>query len=671
MSRSQPPIYCPNPQCANPANSFGHKHCESCQSPLIYRYLWAIGPLAAQIAPGELVAERYQVIAPQIWLDTYPGKLAYVPQELPDEVIPYLELYSHRLHIPTVYGFCSISTGETSTDVLLLEGVPVDQDGQLFPTLVQLWSQVSAVRQVYWLWQIWELWTPLWKLGVASSLLSVDNLRVEGWRVCLQQLVQDGDAYPPSGSIVEPSEAPMVAEKDDATPALDGVVPESAPVQPALQRLAEHWFPLALGAQERVTERLQALCEQMQQPDTTVETIASHLNQILLEQAAQHPLLAKVASFSDPGPQRSHNEDAYYPTLEDLHDNALAGVDLGTNWTIVCDGIGGHEGGEVASQLAVRSLKLQIQALLTELAAQTELFSPHLVAVQIAASIRVVNNLIAAQNDTQGRELRQRMGTTLVMALQLPQSVSTPFGTGNSHELYLTHVGDSRAYWITPRYCHQLTIDDDVSSREVKLGRALYREALNRADAGALTQALGTRDGEFLHPTTQRFIVEEDGLLLLCSDGLSDNDWVERSWSDYAEPILQGKLSLEAAAKSWVDLANAKNGHDNTSVVLVSYRVSSDRQIELFEPGVSSPTAASLEPDLAESSKALLYDEVTDPQAAPIAAKASSSGIRRLLVGATLLILLGSAVGLVIWSQVNPASFQQMREKLFDRGQSQ
>ncbi len=664
MSNSQPPIYCPNPQCANPANALGSKHCESCQTPLIYRYLWAIGAPAAQVAPGEWVAERYQVIAPQIWLDTYPGTLAYVPQELPDEVIPYLELYPHRLHVPTVYGFCPIGAGETSTNVLLLENAPMDQEGHLFPPLVQLWSQVSAVRQVYWLWQLLQLWTPLWKLGVASSLLSVDNLRVEGWRVRLRQFVRDGDA---GTAIVTPPE-PSENSSLDGTP-IDGTSHPDQPAQPTLQRLAEHWFPLALGAQERVTEPLQALCEQMQQPGVRVETIAAQLNQLLLEQAAQHPLLMQVASLSDPGPQRSHNEDAYYPTLEDLRDNALSGAPLGTHWAIVCDGIGGHEGGEVASQLAVRSLRPQIQALLTELAAQPELLSPELISGQLAASIRVVNNVIATQNDTQGRESRQRMGTTLVMALQLPQLVPTPFGTGNAHELYLTHAGDSRAYWITPRYCHQLTIDDDVSSREVKLGRALYREALHRPDAGALTQALGTRDGEFLNPTTQRFIVEEDGLLLLCSDGLSDNDWVERSWADYAEPIMRGKLSLEAAVKSLVDLANTKNGHDNTSVVLVSYRVSSDRQIELFEPGISSP--ATTEPDLAETSKALLYDETPDPQGEPIAAKAASSGkLKRLLIGATLLVLLGSAIGLVVWSQVNPTSFQQMRERLFDRGRS-
>ncbi len=153
---------------------------------------------------------------------------------------------------------------------------------------------------------------------------------------------------------------------------------------------------------------------------------------------------------------------------------------------------------------------------------------------QLEASVRVVNNLIANHNDTQGREDRRRMGTTLVMGLQVPQRLRSASGSllENSHELYLVNVGDSRAYWITPRYCHKLTVDDDVAVREVRMGRGLYREALQRPDAGALTQALGTRDSEFLHPTVQRFILEEDGLLLLCSDGVSDNELVEQNWAE-------------------------------------------------------------------------------------------------------------------------------------------
>jgi serine/threonine protein phosphatase PrpC len=206
----------------------------------------------------------------------------------------------------------------------------------------------------------------------------------------------------------------------------------------------------------------------------------------------------------------------------------------------------------------VQSIKLQVRALLAELAEDPEIMTPELVTEQLSAIIRVANNLIASRNDEQERESRRRMATTLIMALQLPQIVKMPDGEGNAHELYIASVGDSRAYWITPRYCQQLTVDDDVATREVRMGRRLYREALQRPDAGALTQAVGTRDAELLRPTVRRFILEEDGLLLLCSDGLSDNNWLEELCVDYPRDIFSGKLSLEAAVRSLIEPGESK-----------------------------------------------------------------------------------------------------------------
>ncbi|NJK53346.1 MAG: hypothetical protein HC936_12005 [Leptolyngbyaceae cyanobacterium SU_3_3] len=108
------------------------------------------------------------------------------------------------------------------------------------------------------------------------------------------------------------------------------------------------------------------------------------------------------------------------------------------------------------------------------------------------------NDAISERNDQEQRHERQRMGTTLVM------------GLAHAHEFYLTHVGDSRAYRITRTGCDQVTLDDDVASREVRLGYALYRDALQQPASGALVQALGMGNSSFLHPTVQRFVVDED-----------------------------------------------------------------------------------------------------------------------------------------------------------------
>jgi protein phosphatase len=624
------PIYCPNPSCPEPRNTCGRQHCAACETELIYRYLWVVEPSVEEIPAGTVIADRYFVIAPQIWLESRPDLLPIVPEELPDAIAPYLHLYPQRLHTPEVYGFCPLGEAAETAIALLLENVPIDTYGRLYPSILEAWSQTTAVRQVYWLWQMLQLWTPLSEKGVASSLLVPENLRVEGSRVRLLQLHKGN-------------------------------------YQPTLRDLGDVWSGLVESAGPQVQSRLGEICRFMRRSSMNLEAIALELNELLLEQAAQLPLDLDVFGLTDTGPQRSHNEDSCYPTTADLKSSKTAGNDkLIPYLTIVCDGVGGHEGGEIASQLAVQSLKALIQNFLAEIAEQDELMTPTMVIKQLEEIVRVVNNVISAQNNEQGKELRERMGTTLVMALQLPQKVkvvSEDLLLNNSHELYLVNVGDSRAYWISENSCQRLTVDDDVASREVRLGHSLYWEAQSRNDAGALTQALGTRDGDFLHPTIQRFMIEDEGLLLLCSDGLSDNNWVEQSWASYGPAVLKGEMSLEAAVQSLIQLANEKNGYDNTSVVATHCRMSPERLV-LFDPKsvspVSAPTTASVSlpmsgltsASIPESSKQLLYPETNTPQQP--AQKQQRLKLLLSVLGLLGLMLAGLALGLWVRNRPTP-----------------
>jgi protein phosphatase len=611
-----------------------------------------------------MVGGRYRAIAPCLWLDTQPALLPYIPEPLPAEALPYLQLVSHHLHLPGLYGF--FPRGESKSDILLLDNIPVDVQGQLLASIVSVWGKVPPHRQLYWLWQILDLWTPLCEAGVASSLLATDNIRVEGWRIRLRELQAD----------------PMMASQP------------AEPITPSLSALTECWQPLAESCHADIAPAVQSLCQAMQEDSApTLEELKSKLNQSLLEQVARLPLQLHIAGGTTAGPKRHHNEDAGYP----LTTTAYPHDPLVPNLAIICDGIGGHAGGEVASQMAVRTLQLQLLALLTEITEQPELTPPEVVQQQLEAIVRVVNNVIAEQNNTQGREARQRMGTTLVMALQLPQAIASEPGTGNSHELYLVNIGDSRAYWLTPRYCHQLTQDDDVATREVRLGRQLYRDALRRPDAGSLVQALGTRDGDMIRPTVQRFIVEEDGLLLLCSDGLSDGDRVEQHWQEPTRLVFKGRLSLDNAVQSWLDLADNLNGHDNTTVVIMQCQVSPG-DLQLFDPELDLdndadedglPSTASdpeteLSEDLVDSARALLYDEppaerpVAEPDSVPLTESSPVSDLQEdeepiparlnlwaLIVGVATLMFLVGAVGIAFWRQVNPTGFQNTIDRLF------
>jgi protein phosphatase len=589
MSRFELKIYCTNPRCDRPENSAGDKNCKNCGTTITYRYLWAVETKERPI--GSIVGNgRYKVVSPRLWLDLQPGLVPHMPAEIPE---------SYLLHLPEIYGVCQDSGQET----LLLENVPFDRDGTPYLGLMQSFSQSSAVRQVYYLWQMLELWEPLLNWQVASSLLLEDNLRVQDWRLRLRELTIDA-------------------------------------TEPRLSELASLWSGLLPETRSSITTPLQEICVQMHDPKVELPTIRKALNQLLLEQAGTLSLGLQAHGITDVGKVREHNEDTCYPL-----GNAIVQDDLFPRLAIVCDGIGGHEGGEVASHMAVQSFKPQIRAFLAELAEQPELIEPELICDQLAAITRVVNNLISTQNDEQDRSDRRRMGTTLMMTLQVPQRVRTSSGTvlSNSHELYLVSVGDSRAYWLTPRSLHQLSIDDDVSVREVRLGRSTYRDALMRPDAGALTQALGTRDSESLRPRVQRFILEEDGLLLICSDGLSDMNLIEQHWQEFADKMRSGQ-SLEDSAQAWVDLANEKNGSDNISLVLTQFQVTDPtRKVAFAQPEdeVNSPS----EPDS------------TSQQLSP---KKKSN----IFLWSFFLIVLGGGVGLGTWFMVDQQGFESWRNKL-------
>ncbi len=568
--------------------------------PLINPYLWALGEAASTIAPGQEVAGRYRVIAPQVWLDTQPDHPLEPSDELHRELLPYLFLYPHKLHIPVVYDQCSTPQGT----VVLLENAPLEGAGSLQPALTDSLADATPLRQMNWFWQMLRLWEPLSQCGVGASLLVTDNLRIEGWRIRLREL------YAALGK-----DAPLGAGLDVDRYSI-GEIP-----QPALHHLGQTWSRLAEETHSSIRGSLLALGEKLQSPDADYPELLAQTNQLLLEQSAQSPLRIQVAAATDRGPQRDHNEDSSYPLPQDLLNRGHSpDSQLIPHLSIVCDGLGGHEGGEVASQIAVRTLKLQMQALLSETLTLNQPLSPDLVMQQIAASIRVVNNLIDSQNNDQAREARKRMGTTLVMALHLQQppaqaeaastSATSPGNPG--HEIYIASVGDSRAYWITNRYCQCLTVDDDVACREVRMGRSTYRTALQRLDAGSLTQALGTRDGDQLYVNLQRLVLDEDGVLLLCSDGLSDNGLVEQSWAESISAIMAASNPLEEAAQHWVEVANTRNGHDNVSVVLSRCRVTPDYPVLLGTEAIEPlPTPAE---SLTAASEALLAGIDSSPE---------------------------------------------------------
>ena len=603
------------------------------------QYLWALGHGTNKIPIGDLVDNRYEVIAPSIWLDTQPDKAPKIPDPVPSFALPYLKAYPHQLSLPGVYGICHQQTGEA---VLLLSNVPITQHGQLMPAIAKAWTGASAFRQAYWLWQMLSLWEPLHNIGAAASLLKKSNIRIEAWRVRLIGL-------------------------------------STSPNAPTLADLAAAWETAFLpDAQPEIAKLLKSICAKLRTSEPDYQNIREEINTQLLQSAGGKTVELQVAGVTSAGPDKARNEDACYPSYKELKRASTADLPLLPRLAIVCDGVGGHEGGEVASQMVVRSLQLQLRGLLAEAMEQPKAIPPRVVIDQIEAAIRVANNLVAEQNDRQKRSARQRMGTTLVMALVLPQRIDTPNGPAEVNELYLTHIGDSRAYWITPDHCQLLTVDDDIAGREVSAGNSFANTARQRPDADALSQAVGVQEYAKLRPHTQRFLFDSTGVLLLCSDGLSDNRQVELSWANYIGLIVKKVVPLEAAAESWVELANQKNGHDDVAVVLMSVHIDETGDRSELSPtnevvaGTSGLANSPLTPpkdptqtEMTAASRALLYGEteeddrpLTPEEMAAVKTELESSkpGSQKLITALLAAIVIGvvGIVGWLLWRTFEP-----------------
>lgn len=473
-----------------------------------------------------LQGERYLRVTQSVVLDTKPGLPPQMPESL-EKVKPYLRLVPYRLNVPQIYGVLPVHTLGSVEEVFLLEQPPlvVDRSGlevTLCSPLTTAWAKATSMRQLNWLWQMAQLWQPLHTEGVVSSLINPQLVRVQGGVVRLLELVRD------------------------------------AQVSPNLRQLGDFWQELISASRPAVTGFVTEVVDGLVSGKiTSPDQLIWILDQGLRELGSSQSVRVKVVTKTHTGPTRRRNEDACYPqggTVVCSPPEELPVV-------VVCDGIGGHQGGSVAANLAVETVCEELRQMLKAGDAVTQGGEAQEVMCQMQRVVELANDKISDRNDSEHRQARERMGTTLVMALPV------------AHQMYITHVGDSRAYWITREGCYQVTLDDDVASREVRLGYGIYRQAVQYRGAGSLVQALGMGGSSLLHPTCQRFVLDEDGIFLLTSDGLSDFDRVEDYWETEILPVLTSGSDIVSAADKLVELANTKNGHDNVTLALIHYEV--------------------------------------------------------------------------------------------------
>ncbi len=238
------------------------------------------------------------------------------------------------------------------------------------------------------------------------------------------------------------------------------------------------------------------------------------------------------AARTDVGMVRKHNEDAY--RLRIISDHIAYGI--------VCDGMGGANGGQVASKIAADSLA----EMLDEFFATEK--NPYDITSFLRRSIRNTNDIIY-QMSKKDVSL-SGMGTTLVIAIVI------------NNELFVANVGDSRAYLMTNDSILQISVDHSAVQELVDKGKITKEEAAKHPQKNIITRALGVDSMVEFDFFTYDFM--PGSLVLLCSDGLS-NYCSEATLLD----IVNHNDSAVGITEQLVKYANKSGGSDNITALLI------------------------------------------------------------------------------------------------------
>lgn len=240
----------------------------------------------------------------------------------------------------------------------------------------------------------------------------------------------------------------------------------------------------------------------------------------------------KIVAKTDKGCVRQNNQDSY----------AVGELPGSVAWAVVCDGMGGAAGGNVASALAVKVISEKITA-----AYRSEM-SDNSIKNMLESAIYGANAAIYDMS-LQNKKL-SGMGTTVVCTVV------------KENTAYIAHAGDSRAYILRDETLVQVTTDHSIVQSLVEKGQLTPDEAKGHPSKNIITRALGVKD-DIKIDFAQEDLADEH-ILILCTDGLSnflDADEIYRQISD-------GKYY--AFAERLVKKAIENGGDDNVTVVAVA-----------------------------------------------------------------------------------------------------
>lgn len=240
----------------------------------------------------------------------------------------------------------------------------------------------------------------------------------------------------------------------------------------------------------------------------------------------------KVFAKSDIGKAREMNQDSYYVSQPSEN----------VGLYIVADGMGGYNGGEIASSLAITSAKNYVETNFSKIEHNKEAISE-----LIKNSIEYAN-MVVYEKSKESEEL-QGMGTTIEVVLVF------------NNRAFIGHIGDSRVYRIRKEFIRRLTTDDSYVQKLVKDGTITKEEAIHHPKKNMLMKALGCTS--FVEPivTVKGFL--KDDIIVITSDGLTNMVSDEEIYKIIKEDI-------NSASDRLIEMANDAGGLDNITIIIVS-----------------------------------------------------------------------------------------------------
>jgi serine/threonine protein phosphatase PrpC len=248
--------------------------------------------------------------------------------------------------------------------------------------------------------------------------------------------------------------------------------------------------------------------------------------------------ILEIASCTDPGMVRSHNEDSI-------------AADAANGLVVLADGMGGYNAGEVASGMATTVIVTEMQQILSNARPfdvdqrTNQEIATRLVREQVLKANTSIYQAAQSQPQYAG------MGTTLVTCLFFDNRV------------LVAHLGDSRLYLSRGGGFKQVTRDHSLLQEQIDSGLITAEQAKKAQHKNLVTKALGI--DPTVEPEIHEYPTKPGDIYLLCSDGLCD--MVEDDDIGMTLQALGGNLKL--AAQQLVQMANDNGGRDNVSVILV------------------------------------------------------------------------------------------------------